>query len=133
MYGDTDSIMVSTGTNDVADSRQIAEEIKEKVNNLYRTLEIELDGVFKTLLLLKKKKYAALMYNNPYDEKEGWKQEVKGLDMVRRDWCPLSKSIGESVLSELLSGKNREEIECNLRTYFQSIAMRLKDGAIPLS
>ncbi|MBK8156815.1 MAG: hypothetical protein IPK55_12900 [Streptococcus sp.] len=26
---------------------------------------MELDGVFKSLLLLKKKKYAAVMYNNP--------------------------------------------------------------------
>jgi len=30
------------------------------VNKLYRLLEIDIDGVYKSLLLLKKKKYAAL-------------------------------------------------------------------------
>jgi DNA polymerase elongation subunit (family B) len=31
-----------------------------QVNKLYNALEIEIDGVFKCMLLLKKKKYAAL-------------------------------------------------------------------------
>jgi DNA polymerase alpha subunit A len=34
--------------------------LKAEVNVLYKCLEIEIDGVFKSLLLLKKKKYAAL-------------------------------------------------------------------------
>ena len=34
--------------------------LKQEVNVLYKCLEIEIDGVFKSLLLLKKKKYAAL-------------------------------------------------------------------------
>jgi len=36
--------------------------LKVEVNCLYKCLEIEIDGVFKSLLLLKKKKYAALKY-----------------------------------------------------------------------
>lgn len=36
--------------------------LKTKVNALYKCLEIEIDGVFKSLLLLKKKKYAGLKY-----------------------------------------------------------------------
>lgn len=35
-------------------------QVKREVNSLYKELEIEIDGVFKTMLLLKKKKYAAL-------------------------------------------------------------------------
>jgi DNA polymerase alpha subunit A len=38
--------------------------LKKEVNCLYKCLEIEIDGVFKSLLLLKKKKYAALKYEN---------------------------------------------------------------------
>lgn len=34
--------------------------LKQEVNSFYKCLEIEIDGVFKSLLLLKKKKYAAL-------------------------------------------------------------------------
>lgn len=38
--------------------------LKKEVNLLYKCLEIEIDGVFKSLLLLKKKKYAALKIEN---------------------------------------------------------------------
>lgn len=31
--------------------------------------------------------------------------EAKGLDIVRRDWCPLSKDCGQYVLNQILSGK----------------------------
>jgi DNA polymerase alpha subunit A len=30
--------------------------------------------------------------------------EAKGLDMVRRDWCPLSKNTGNYALQQILSG-----------------------------
>jgi len=75
--------------------------LKSEVNCLYKCLEIEIDGVFKSLLLLKKKKYAALKYENfaSPDAQPQVVQEVKGLDMVRRDWCPLSKRVGNYVLN----------------------------------
>jgi len=38
----------------------MGKKLKDEVNCLYKCLEIEIDGVFKSLLLLKKKKYAAL-------------------------------------------------------------------------
>ena len=37
-------------------------------------------------------------------------QEQKGLDIVRRDWCPLSKDAGNFALREILSGKPREMV-----------------------
>jgi DNA polymerase alpha subunit A len=57
------------------------------------------------MLLLKKKKYAALVIENFGTKDEKVTREIKGLDMVRRDWCPLSKTVSEKVLSEILSGK----------------------------
>ena len=68
-------------------------------------MEIEIDGVFKSLLLLKKKKYAALKVENFGTPNEKVITELKGLDMVRRDWCQLSKDVGNYVLKEILSGK----------------------------
>jgi DNA polymerase alpha subunit A len=38
----------------------MGKKLKFKVNKLYKCLEIEIYGIFKTMLLLKKKKYAAL-------------------------------------------------------------------------
>lgn len=91
IYGDTDSIMVNTRTSSIAEARLLGAKIKKAVNERYRLLEIELDGIFQKLLLLKKKKYAALVVEEETaDGRIVTKLETKGLDMVRRDWCPLS-------------------------------------------
>ncbi len=68
--------------------------MKAEVNKLYRLLEIDIDGVFKSMLLLKKKKYAALTVSKVGD-KIVTAQELKGLDIVRRDWCQLAKEAGK--------------------------------------
>ncbi|KAK6035303.1 hypothetical protein COOONC_27191 [Cooperia oncophora] len=60
VYGDTDSIMINTNSNDLKQAKKLGFEIKRQVNQCHRLLELELDGVFKRMLLLKKKKYAAL-------------------------------------------------------------------------
>ena len=91
------------------------------MNVLYKCLEIEIDGVFKSLLLLKKKKYAALNVENFGTPYEKVVKEVKGLDMVRRDWCNLSKEVGNFVLEEILSGKDREKIVVELNNYLSDI------------
>ena len=105
IYGDTDSIMINTGTNQVKEAIEMGKKLKAEVNVLYRCLEIEIDGIFKSMLLLKKKKYAALVVENFGTPDEKITTELKGLDMVRRDWCPLSKKVGNFVLTEILSGK----------------------------
>ena len=68
--------------------------MKSEVNKLYKLLEIDIDGVFKSMLLLKKKKYAALAIQKVGD-KYITNQELKGLDIVRRDWCELAKEAGK--------------------------------------
>ena len=35
---------------------------------------------------------------------------LQGLDIVRRDWCPLSKELGQKCLDAILSGKAAEEV-----------------------
>ena len=37
-------------------------------------------------------------------------KEAKGLDMVRRDWCALSKDCGNFALDAILSGQPREDV-----------------------
>ena len=114
VYGDTDSIMINTNTTDLKKVKEIGQMVKKEINNLYKLLEIEQDGVFKTMLLLKKKKYAALLIKEtvgPNGEKMiSTEKEVKGLDLVRRDWAQLSKKTGHKVLNYILSGKPCEEV-----------------------
>lgn len=72
-------------------------QVKAEINKLYKLLEIDIDGVFKSLLLLKKKKYAALVVESHGEGQYAVKQELKGLDIVRRDWCDLAKECGKYV------------------------------------
>jgi DNA polymerase alpha subunit A len=132
IYGDTDSIMINTGTTSVKEALQMGAKLKQEVNVLYKCLEIEIDGLFKSLLLLKKKKYAALVIENAGTADEKLTTELKGLDMVRRDWCPLSKAVGNFVLSEILSGKPREDVVVSLNEYLSSVGNRMKTGEVPL-
>ncbi|KAJ3061739.1 DNA polymerase alpha catalytic subunit, partial [Podochytrium sp. JEL0797] len=89
IYGDTDSIMIHTNTDTLQEVIRCGNEFKRAVNKRYRLLEIEIDGIFKKMLLLKKKKYAALIVSGEGD-KMTLQMEKKGLDVVRRDWCNLS-------------------------------------------
>ena len=56
IYGDTDSIMINSNLQNYPEVMELGQKIKQEVNKLYRLLEIDIDGVFKTMLLLKKKK-----------------------------------------------------------------------------
>jgi hypothetical protein len=60
IYGDTDSIMINTRSTELQAVLKIGHRLKEEINKLHSKVQIEIDGVFKTMLLLKKKKYAAL-------------------------------------------------------------------------
>ena len=125
--------MINTGTNKLQDALEMGKKLKAEVNVLYKCLEIEIDGVFKSLLLLKKKKYAALNVVNFGTADEQIVKEVKGLDMVRRDWCPLSKNVGNRVLEEILSGKERENIVIVLNNYLSEIGQKMKNSEINLA
>lgn len=65
---------------------------------MYKHLELDIDGVFQRLLLLKKKKYAAVTVSQVVrDNKKEivTKQDIKGLDIVRRDWSQLATRAGK--------------------------------------
>ena len=48
-------------------------------------------------------------------------QEQKGLDMVRRDWCPLSKDVGNFALREILSAKPKEEVVAAIHDHLHKV------------
>jgi len=132
IYGDTDSIMVYTGTADLDEVKKIGNTIKKEVNKRYNLLEIEIDGIMKSMLLLNKKKYASLMV----EEKNGQVnlvREIKGLDLVRRDWCDLSHEIGKQVLDRILSPEtDRETLVENIHEYLRTEAANIRANKCPL-
>ncbi|KAL6264283.1 hypothetical protein P5V15_004376 [Pogonomyrmex californicus] len=62
IYGDTDSLMINTNILEYDDVFSIGRKIMRKVNNRYKKVEFDgdIDGVFRYLLLLQKKRYAAV-------------------------------------------------------------------------
>jgi DNA polymerase alpha subunit A len=90
IYGDTDSVMINTNMDNIQEALKIGKEFKRAVNERYRLLEIDIDNVFRRILLHAKKKYAAINMVE-IDGKFVEKLEVKGLDMRRREYCALSK------------------------------------------
>eukprot|EP00026_Physarum_polycephalum_P000493 Phypoly_transcript_00494.p1 GENE.Phypoly_transcript_00494~~Phypoly_transcript_00494.p1 ORF type:complete len:1064 (+),score=166.17 Phypoly_transcript_00494:1336-4527(+) len=133
IYGDTDSIMISTGLEDINEVLQVGNKLKKEINKLFNKLEIDIDGIFKSILLQKKKKYAALVVTQGPDGKEIVKKQVKGLDMVRRDWCELSRLMGNAVLDFILSGKPREEIIDLIHQYLRTTRENIEQNKIPIS
>jgi DNA polymerase alpha subunit A len=134
IYGDTDSIMVNTRTLSLVDARALGQKIKRTVNEHYRLLEIELDAVFQKLLLLKKKKYAALIVDAELpDGSLSTRLETKGLDLVRRDWCPLSVDASTTILNEIMyAHADPEEIALRVHESLRLVAQDLKQDKIPL-
>ena len=135
IYGDTDSLMINTNLNDYDQVIKLGTMLKGEVNKMYRHLEIDIDGVFKCLLLLRKKKYAALTIvgRNPKDQSLEYQQEIKGLDVVRRDWCILAKQIGEKVIGEILSGQACDIVLTNINKILNETAEKIKNNAYDLS
>ena len=130
IYGDTDSVMINANVDSVADAFKVGNEFKQAVNEQYKLLEIDIDNVFRRILLQAKKKYAAINLV----EKDGKfieKMEVKGLDMRRREYCALSKEVSQHLLDEILSGDDTEVSVVRIHEYLRDIATKMREQAIP--
>jgi len=97
IYGDTDSIMILTKGEEYGRAEEMARRLVEKINGKYSRIEIELEKAFRRLLLYTKKRYAALVVSP-----DGDYVEMKGLDVVRRDFCLASTELGRAILDVAL-------------------------------
>ncbi|XKL64150.1 hypothetical protein PGB90_004236 [Kerria lacca] len=132
IYGDTDSLMINTNcvANNFDEVFNIGKKIKIEVNKLYKQIELDIDGVFQYMLLLKKKKYAAITLNK-VNGKLISKQEIKGLDIVRRDWSQLSAEAGKFVLSQILSDQNLDDKFANIHARLRQLKIDLEENKVP--
>lgn len=130
VYGDTDSIMVLTNSDNYDDVYKKGLTIKDAVNKSYRHVELDIDGIYKYLLLLKKKKYAAVAISKNPNGEIVESMEFKGLDIVRRDWCKFAQSVGEKVLTEILSDKPMEERVNNIHTHLVQVKETIQGNQV---
>lgn len=123
--------MIYSGLDDIPKAKAIAGKVIQEVNKKYRCLEIDLDGLYKRMLLLKKKKYAAVKVQF----KDGIPYEVierKGLDMVRRDWSLLSKELGDFCLTQILSGGSCEDVIESIHNSLMKVQEDMRSGQVAL-
>ncbi|SCM19769.1 DNA polymerase alpha catalytic subunit A, putative [Plasmodium berghei] len=116
VYGDTDSIMIDTGikssdANNYKESLKLAHTIKNNINKNYKKLELDLECIFSKLLLLKKKKYACAKVIDPNLGK--YEYEMKGINFIKRDFCKISKLIGNELLRIIFSNKEYKPSQPN--------------------
>jgi DNA polymerase I len=128
IYGDTDSVMIKTDTQDVEKAIEIGNEIANFLNEKFEgKLKIKVENVFKTLLILTKKRYAGWSFEKL---DTGFKEEIvmKGIETVRRDWCDLVSETQENVLKILL----KEQDPKKAFNFFKEVVQKLQNNQIPL-
>ncbi|XP_054015194.1 DNA polymerase alpha catalytic subunit [Hylaeus anthracinus] len=133
IYGDTDSIMINTNLLEYEEVFSVGKKIKQEVNKLYKRVELDIDGVFRYLLLLQKKKYAAVTMTKLPNGQIELTQEHKGLDIVRRDWCQLACDIGRKILDQLLSDQSNENRLEQIFNILQNVAKSVRENQASLS
>ena len=130
IYGDTDSVMINTNADSIEEALKVGNDFKRSVNERYKLLEIDIDNVFRRLLLHAKKKYAAINMLE-VDGKYVDKLEVKGLDMKRREYCALSKEASSRLLNDILSGEDPEVVISKVHEYLRDLSSKMREEKIP--
>jgi DNA polymerase delta subunit 1 len=122
LYGDTDSIMVKFGTEDLATAMKYGREAAVLITKRFvKPISLEFEKVYWPYLLINKKRYAGLYWTNAekYD-----KLDTKGIEVNRRDNFPYLPSVMSKSLNMLLIENNPEGAKAFVR---QSISDLLQD------
>lgn len=104
IYGDTDSVMVKFGTQDLAEAMRLGREAAEYITDKFvKPINLEFEKCYWPYLLINKKRYAGLYWTKPdhYD-----KMDTKGIETVRRDNCRLVQTVIDTCLRKILIDKD---------------------------
>ncbi|MEM5802294.1 MAG: DNA polymerase domain-containing protein [Candidatus Aenigmatarchaeota archaeon] len=128
IYGDTDSIMVKVPTDSIEEAFLFGRELEEKVNKeMSGMVQMKIENVFKTFLILAKKRYAGLAV----EKIDGEYREtivMKGIETVRRDWCNLASITLYEILDILLKEQNPKKAV----QYIKNVINKLEQNQIPI-
>ncbi|KAI0305911.1 DNA polymerase family B-domain-containing protein [Multifurca ochricompacta] len=100
IYGDTDSVMVRFGPNELDKVMAMGSKAADFVTKKFvKPIKLEFEKVYYPYLLINKKRYAGLYWTKPetYD-----KMDSKGIETVRRDNCRLVSTVIETCLHKML-------------------------------
>lgn len=110
VYGDTDSVMVKFfEAHDVESAAAIGEKAADWITERFAEqtgttdIVLEFEKVYMPYLLMRKKRYAGLMFERGKDgDMINTKLDAKGIELVRRDNCAIAKECQKNVLDALM-------------------------------
>lgn len=131
IYGDSDSLVVPTYTIEQKQAVEVVRKLVKGINtacdttdgspqekraktttgdgssvvNNVTTVGISLERLCGAMLILSKKKYATIGPDVQHDT-----PRIKGIDIVRRDWCPLVCDAGRAIVTMLLRDQSVADI-----------------------
>eukprot|EP00884_Botryococcus_braunii_P008677 jgi/Botrbrau1/17810/Bobra.0127s0057.1 len=125
IYGDTDSVMVNFGVNDIARAMELGKDAADYVSATFiKPIKLEFEKVYSPYLLINKKRYAGLLWTNP----EKWdKMDTKGIETVRRDNCLLVRNVVSTCLEKILMEKDEEGAKQYVRSIIGDLLMNRMD------
>jgi DNA polymerase, archaea type len=127
VYGDTDSVFVKIDVTDLDEAQKTGEKVAGFVTNHLDGLDLKFEKIFKSFLILAKKRYAGWSFEKtPF----GWNEKIymKGIETVRRDWCPI---VGET-MSVVLDMVLKEGDIPKASKYVREVLKDVIDGKVPL-
>ena len=115
VYGDTDSLFLTfDGIDDVTVAMErgtaIATRVTDHLKEIERPLVLEMEKVYSVFLLLDKKRYAGLKYEEDADGSIACKGiDAKGVETERRDTLPFVKDILKQMMKDLFFDASPEQ------------------------
>ena len=132
--GELYAVMLNTMTQNIREALEIWDKLNKEINKQYKFLiiDIDIDNVFKSMLLLNKKKYACLKYLSPYTDLNKIERELKGIDLVLRGWSPKSKKTVLKIIDIILSEKSKDEIITAIYDELKRISEHIDNNKIEI-
>ncbi|KII72754.1 DNA polymerase zeta catalytic subunit [Thelohanellus kitauei] len=128
IYGDTDSVFVLLPGRNRQQAFKIGREIAKVVSDSNpEPLKLKFEKVYFPCFLQTKKRYCGLAYEN--EEQKIPFFDSKGIETIRRDFCPLASKSLKKCLNVLFETKNVSLV----KEKFQHIFMNVYSGKIKLN
>lgn len=128
IYADTDSVFLKTKIENLDEAKDAGEKISKFITeNLPGALELEFEKTYRTFLILTKKRYAGWKFEFNGDKWED-KIEMRGIETVRRDWCPLVSDVMNNIINIILKEGDTQKAIVEIKCVIE----KLKKGEISL-
>jgi len=126
--GDTDSVMIAFGVgNDLAQAFQLGRDVITSLNStLEQPLKLELETVYRPMLITCKKRYAGMKFTDPTS---AGTLECKGMEIMRRDTPPFIRRAMEMFLHRIIVMRQKTEAY----DYLKSVVADISNNRLDLS